>query len=250
MIEVKNLTKKFGFFTAVDNISFQLGKGEVVGFLGPNGAGKSTTMKMITGYFSPFSGAVHINGINVEEYPRQTKTITGYLPENAPVYKDFMVLEFLKFCGSIRGLRKKELSSAMDRVIKLCNLEKVIYQSIDTLSKGYIKRVCLAQAIIHDPPYLVLDEPTDGLDPNQKEQIHNLIKEMGKTKTILLSTHILDEAENCCSRIIIISEGKIAVEGTPAELKSKTNKGSLAETFKEVTLVKIQNFNTQISNNT
>ena len=236
MIEVKNLTKKFGFFTAVDNISFQLGKGEVVGFLGPNGAGKSTTMKMITRYYSPFSGSVFINGINVEESPRQTKAVIGYLPENAPVYKDFVVGEFLKFCGSIRGLKKKDLINAIDRVIERCYLGKVIYQTIDTLSKGYTKRLCLAQAIIHDPPYLILDEPTDGLDPNQKEQIHNLIKEMGKTKTILLSTHILDEAENCCSRIIIISEGKIVAEGTSTELKTKTNKGSLAEIFKEVTL--------------
>jgi ABC-2 type transport system ATP-binding protein len=236
MIEIKNLSKKFGFFTAVDNISFQVSKGEVVGFLGPNGAGKSTTMKIITGYYSPTSGYVLINDTNVEEYPKQTKTITGYLPENVPVYKEFTVLEFLKFCGAVRGLRNKELANAMDRVITLCDLKKVIYQTIDTLSKGYTKRVCLAQAIIHDPAYLILDEPTDGLDPNQKEQIHNLIKEMGKTKTILLSTHVLDEAENCCSRIIIISEGKIAAEGTPAELKAKTNKGSLAETFKEVTL--------------
>ncbi len=236
MIEVRNLTKKFGFFKAVDNISFQLGKGEVVGFLGPNGAGKSTTMKMITGYYSPASGSVLINGINVEDHPRQTKTVIGYLPENAPVYKDFTVLEFLKFCGSIRGLKGKELTCAIDRVIGLCDLGKVIYQTIDTLSKGYTKRVCLGQAIIHDPPYLILDEPTDGLDPNQKEQIHNLIKEMRKTKTILLSTHILDEAENCCSRIIIISGGKIAAEGTPVELKAKTKKESLAEIFKEVTL--------------
>ena len=132
-------------------------------------------------------------------------------------------------------MKGKDLTNAMDRVIGLCSLEKVIYQTIDTLSKGYTKRVCLAQAIVHDPPYLILDEPTDGLDPNQKEQIHNLIKEMGKTKTILLSTHILDEAENCCSRIIIISDGKIVAEGTSAELKEKANKENLAEIFKEVT---------------
>lgn len=236
MIEVRNLTKKFGFITAVDDISFQLDKSEIVGFLGPNGAGKSTTMKMITGYLAPGSGSVLINGIDVEKSPRQTKSVVGYLPENTPVYKDFMVLEFLKFCGSLRRLKGKKLYSAIDRVITVCGLEKVAYQTIDTLSKGYTKRVCLAQSIIHDPPYLILDEPTDGLDPNQKEQIHNLIKEMGKTKAILLSTHILDEADNCCSRIIIISEGKIAAEGTPSELKAKAEKGTLAETFKKVTL--------------
>ena len=235
MIKANNLTKTFGFFTAVNSISFEVKIGEVVGFLGPNGAGKSTTMKMLTSYLAPSSGSIHIKDIDIEKDPISAKSLIGYLPENSPLYKDMTVMEFLKFCASIRRIDKNKLKSSIDNVIKICALEKVAHQSIDTLSKGYTRRTGLAQALIHNPPYLILDEPTDGLDPNQKSHIHNLIKEMRKTKAILLSTHILEEAQLCCSRIIIIANGSITAEGTTSELCSMGG-GSLAETFRKLTV--------------
>lgn len=234
MIKVNDLTKIFGFFTAVNSISFKVRIGEVVGFLGPNGAGKSTTMKMLTSYLTPSSGSIHIGNINIEEDSISVKSMIGYLPENTPLYKDMTVTEFLKFCASVRRIPKNQLKSSIDKVINICALEKVAHQTIDTLSKGYTRRTGLAQALIHDPPYLILDEPTDGLDPNQKTHIHDLIKKMSKTKAILLSTHILEEAQLCCSRIIIISNGKIIEEGTTSEITSR-NSGSLAETFRKLT---------------
>ncbi|MEI6054700.1 MAG: ATP-binding cassette domain-containing protein [Lentisphaerota bacterium] len=235
MIKADNLTKTFGFFTAVDSISFNVKIGEVVGFLGPNGAGKSTTMKMLTSYLAPTSGSIHIGDFDAEENPIASKLLIGYLPENSPLYKDMTVMEFLKFCASIRRIEKNKLKPSIEKVISICGLERVAHQSIDTLSKGYTRRTGLAQALIHDPPYLILDEPTDGLDPNQKSHIHNLIREMSKTKAILLSTHVLEEAQICCSRIIIIANGKIVAEGTTKELCLK-NGGSLAETFRKLTL--------------
>lgn len=235
MIKAVNLTKTFGFFTAVDSISFNVKIGEVVGFLGPNGAGKSTTMKMLTSYLTPTSGSIYIGDFDVEKDPIASKSLIGYLPENSPLYKDMTVMEFLKFCASIRRIEKKHLKLSIETIIRICGLERVAHQSIDTLSKGYTRRTGLAQALIHDPTYLILDEPTDGLDPNQKSHIHNLIKEMSKTKAILLSTHVLEEAQICCSRIIIIADGKIVAEGTTKELCSK-NGWSLAETFRKLTI--------------
>jgi ABC-2 type transport system ATP-binding protein len=217
MIYVNNLVKRFGHINAVNDISFSLGKGEVLGLLGPNGAGKSTTMRIITGYLPASSGTVKFNDIDVVKSPEKVKEHIGYLPESTPVYKDMTVNGFLKFAASIRKLNNTK--KAIERVIDLCNLQKVVYQSIDTLSKGYTQRVCLAQALIHDPQCLILDEPTDGLDPIQKKEIQELIKEMGKTKTILISTHMLDEVEDYCSRIIIISEGKIKAQGSLEEIK-------------------------------
>ena len=235
MIKAENLTKTFGFFTAVNSISFDVKIGQVVGFLGPNGAGKSTTMKMLTSYLAPTSGSIYIEGFDIEKNPIESKKLIGYLPENCPLYKDLTVIEFLKFCASLRMIPKRNLKSSIDKVIDSCSLQKVVYQSIDTLSKGYTKRVGLAQSLIHDPPYLILDEPADGLDPNQKAHIHDLIKEMSKTKAILLSTHVLEEAEICCSRIIIIANGRIATQGTAEELCSK-NGGNLSETFRKFTI--------------
>ncbi|MCP4179785.1 MAG: ATP-binding cassette domain-containing protein [bacterium] len=223
MIHVKNLTKKFSSFTAVDNISFKIKPGEVVGFLGPNGAGKSTTMRMITGYYAPTAGNINLGNINVIKHPIEAKKHIGYLPENSPAYKDMIPIDFLKFSASLRGIKRSERKDAIDRVVSICNLESVLYQQIETLSKGFLQRVCLAQAIIHDPPYLILDEPTDGLDPNQKQGIRKLIKEMGENKTILISTHILEEVNACCSRVIVISKGKIVADGTEEHLKKKSD---------------------------
>jgi ABC-2 type transport system ATP-binding protein len=222
MIHVKNLTKKFGGFTAVKNISFKIKPGEVVGFLGPNGAGKSTTMRMITGYYAPTAGSIKLGHVDVVKNPIEAKKNIGYLPENSPAYKDMIPIDFLKFIASLRGIRKNDRKNAIDRVVDICNIEQVLYQQIDTLSKGFLQRVCLAQAIIHDPPFLILDEPTDGLDPNQKQEIRKLIKKMGKDKTILISTHILEEISACCSRVIVISRGKIVADGTEEYLKKKS----------------------------
>lgn len=234
MIRAENLTKTFGFFTAVNSISFDVKIGQVVGFLGPNGAGKSTTMKMLTSYLTPTSGSICIGGFDIEKSPIEAKKLIGYLPENCPLYKDLTVIEFLKFCASLRMIPNRRLKSSIDTVIESCGLQKVVYQSIDTLSKGYTRRVGLAQSLIHNPPYLIMDEPADGLDPNQKTHIHNLIREMSKTKAILLSTHVLEEAQICCSRIIIINNGKIATQGTAKELCSEKG-GNLSETFRKFT---------------
>ncbi len=224
MIEVKNLTKQFGPKTAVDNLSLTVKKGEILGFLGPNGAGKSTAMRMITGYLPPTMGTVTVGGDDIQDSPNAAKARMGYLPESAPLYDDMTVLGFLKFAASLRGLRGAAREAAVDKAIDTCFLGKVRNQSIDTLSKGYRHRTCLAQAIVHDPEVLVLDEPTDGLDPNQKDVVRNLIKEMGKTKAIVFSTHILEEVEACCSRAIIIDQGRIVADGTPDELKRQASR--------------------------
>ncbi|HBM17083.1 MAG TPA: multidrug ABC transporter ATP-binding protein [Lentisphaeria bacterium] len=235
MIKTENLTKKYGFFTAVNSISFEVKIGEVVGFLGPNGAGKSTTMKILTSFIAPTSGSTSIAGIDIQKNPVQAKALTGYLPENSPLYKDLTVMEFLKFCASIRRIPGKMQKTSIEKVVESCGLHKVVYQTIDTLSKGYIKRTGLAQALIHDPPYLILDEPADGLDPNQKAHVHNLIKDMSKTKAILLSTHVLEEAQEFCSRIIIISNGTIAAEGSVKDICLKYGP-TLSESFRKLTL--------------
>lgn len=221
MIEVKNLSKHFGDKVAVDNISFTVQKGEVLGFLGPNGAGKSTTMRMVTGYLPPTDGSVSIGGADILDDEIAAKSKIGYLPENAPLYSDMTVEDFLRFSAEMRRVPASKIEAAIDKAIETCFLQRVRHQSVDTLSKGFRHRTCLAQSIIHDPEVLILDEPTDGLDPNQKHEVRNLIKRMGETKAIIFSTHILEEVEASCTRAIIIDRGKVIADGTPDQLKAK-----------------------------
>ena len=223
MIRIENLVKTFGAKRAVDGVSFSVERGEVLGFLGPNGAGKSTTMRMITGFYPPSSGRVTVGGYDVVESPLAAKRLVGYLPENAASYPDMTVRGFLEFCAEMRGLDAAARRKALSRVVERCFLESVLEQSIDTLSKGYRHRTCLAQALIHDPEVLVLDEPTDGLDPNQKHEVRNLIRELGKTKAVVFSTHILEEVDAACSRAIIIDRGRIVANGTPEELRAMSD---------------------------
>ena len=225
MIQAQNLTKAFGAKLAVNGVSFSVERGEVLGFLGPNGAGKSTTMRMITGFIPPSDGEISVGGYNMLTHPIPARRLIGYLPENAPVYVDMTVRSFLSFCAELSGLRGDARKKAVNRVVEMCFLESVLYQSVDTLSKGYRHRTCFAQAIIHDPDVLVLDEPTDGLDPNQKHEIRGLIRRMGERKAIIFSTHILEEVEAVCSRAIIIDRGQIVANGTPEELKRKSEFG-------------------------
>jgi len=220
MIKIENLVKSFGPKRAVDDISFGVERGEVLGFLGPNGAGKSTTMRMITGFMPPTAGKVAVGGFDVSESPIEAKRLIGYLPENAASYPDMTVEGFLKFAAELRGLAGQARRKAVQRAIELCFLDSVLHQSIDTLSKGYKHRTCLAQALIHDPQVLIMDEPTDGLDPNQKHEVRNLIRELGANKAIVFSTHILEEVDAACTRAIIIDRGKIVANGTPQELRS------------------------------
>lgn len=220
MIRIENLVKAFGAKRAVDDISFSVERGEVLGFLGPNGAGKSTTMRMITGFMPPSAGKVTIGGHDVAESPLEAKRLIGYLPENAAAYPDMTVRGFLQFAAELRGLHGAQRKQAVNRVVELCFLESVLRQSIDTLSKGYKHRTCLAQALIHDPEVLIMDEPTDGLDPNQKHEVRNLIREIGRNKAIVFSTHILEEVDAACTRAIIIDRGRIVANGTPEELRN------------------------------
>jgi len=222
MIKVQNLAKVFGTKRAVDGVSFSVERGEVLGFLGPNGAGKSTTMRMITGFISPSAGTVSVGGFDTVEHPIEAKRLIGYLPENAPAYTDMTVYGFLNFAAEIRCLRREDKKRAVNRVVETCFLESVLHQSVETLSKGYRHRTCFAQSIIHDPDVLVLDEPTDGLDPNQKHEVRQLIRRMGEKKAIILSTHILEEVDAVCSRAIIIDRGRIVANGTPQELRQKS----------------------------
>jgi len=231
MIRIENLVKTFGAKRAVDGISFEVARGEVLGFLGPNGAGKSTTMRMITGFMPPTAGRVTIGGHDVVESPLEAKRLIGYLPENAASYPDMTVQGFLNFTAEMRGLRGSRKKQAVARVVDLCFLGSVLRQSIDTLSKGYKHRTCLAQALIHDPEVLIMDEPTDGLDPNQKHEVRNLIREIGRTKAIIFSTHILEEVDAACTRAIIIDRGRIVASGTPDELGRP-----LEDVFRRVTL--------------
>ncbi|HUF63185.1 MAG TPA: ABC transporter ATP-binding protein [Verrucomicrobiales bacterium] len=223
MIQVKNLTKHFGPKAAVQDVSFEVKRGEVLGFLGPNGAGKSTTMRMITGYIPPTSGEVWVAGLDMLEKPIEAKRRIGYLPENAPLYSDLTVESFLSFIAEMRGLRGADGKKAVNHAVDTCFLGTVRQQSVDTLSKGFRHRTCLAQAILHDPEILIMDEPTDGLDPNQKHEVRGLIKRMGEEKAIIFSTHILEEVEAACTRAIIISNGSIVANGTPEELKAKAD---------------------------
>jgi ABC-2 type transport system ATP-binding protein len=219
MIKIDNLVKSFGTIRAVDVISFTVERGEVLGFLGPNGAGKSTTMRMITGFMPPNEGRVTVGGYDVAESPLDAKRLIGYLPESAASYADMTVRGFLNFAAEMRGLHGAACKKAVERVVELCFLDSVFHQSIDTLSKGYRQRTCLAQALIHDPDVLVMDEPTEGLDPNQKHEVRNLIRELGQKKAIVFSTHILEEVDAACTRAIIIDRGKIVANGTPEELR-------------------------------
>jgi ABC-2 type transport system ATP-binding protein len=223
MIKVENLVKTFGTKRAVNGISFSVERGEVLGFLGPNGAGKSTSMRMITGFIPPTEGRVTVGGHDMGNNPIPAKKLIGYLPENAPAYTDMTVQGFLRFSAELRGLRGQAITQAVNRVVEMCFLENVIHQSVDTLSKGYRHRTCFAQSIIHDPEILILDEPTDGLDPNQKHEVRQLIRRMGEKKAIVFSTHILEEVEAVCSRAIIIDRGQIVANGTPAELKQRSD---------------------------
>ena len=220
MIQIENLSKSFGPNQAVDNLSFTVQRGEVLGFLGPNGAGKSTTMRMIVGFLPPSAGRVKVGEFDMAAAPLQAKRLMGYLPENAACYPDMSVHDFLAFAAELRGLGGAAKKRALHRVAELCFLESVLQQQIDTLSKGYKHRTCLAQALIHDPEVLVMDEPTDGLDPNQKYEVRSLIREMGKTKAVIFSTHILEEVDAACSRALIIDRGRIVANGTPAELRN------------------------------
>ncbi len=222
MIEARSLTKWFGPKAAVTDVSFSVQKGEVLGFLGPNGAGKSTTMRMITGFIAPSDGTAVIGGHDITDDGIRARALLGYLPENAPLYSEMTVTSFLRFAAELRGLWGSAREVAVGRVIETCFLQSVRHQTIDTLSKGYRHRTCLAQSLLHDPPVLVLDEPTDGLDPNQKHEVRNLIKIMGETKAIILSTHILEEVDAVCSRVIIIDRGCLVANGTPAELRAQS----------------------------
>lgn len=221
MVRLERLTKRFGDVRAVEEVSFSVGRGEVLGFLGPNGAGKSTTMRMLTGYLLPTSGTAKVMGFDVVERAREVKKRIGYLPEGAPLYADMSPLALLRFVGGMRGLEGKELERKIARAIELTSLEEVAHRPIDTLSKGFRRRVGLAQAILHDPPVLVLDEPTDGLDPNQKHEVRKLIKAMSAEKAIIVSTHILEEVDAVCDRAVIIARGRIVADATPEELERR-----------------------------
>ena len=219
LLEIEGLTKRFGPITAVDDISFTVDRGEVLGFLGPNGAGKSTTMKMITGYLSPTAGRMTVCGYDVRLHPIEAKRRIGYLPEGAPLYGDMTPNSLLNFVCDVRNLSRDQRRRGLDHAIEALHLHQVLQQPIETLSKGYKRRVGLAQAIVHDPDVLILDEPTDGLDPNQKHEVRDLLGRMASTKAIIISTHILEEVDAVCSRAIIISQGRIVADQTPSQLE-------------------------------
>ena len=222
MIEAQSLCKSYGAIKAVDDLSFKVEAGQVLGFLGPNGAGKSTTMKMLTGFLTPTSGTALINGIDVVENSVSARKNIGYLPEGAPSYGEMTVLQFLAFVARARLIEKNDVPASVDRAIEKLNLAEVKHQAIDTLSKGFKRRVGLAQAIIHDPQILILDEPTDGLDPNQKREVRGLIRDMARDKIIIISTHILEEVEAVCNRVMIIAHGKLLADDTPQGLIARS----------------------------
>ena len=235
LIDIKSLDKRFGPIHAVNNISFSVRKGEVLGFLGPNGAGKSTTMKMITGFLEPTLGTVSVCGYDILEEPIKAKQKIGYLPEGAPSYGEMTVMAFLDFIADIRELKGSHKQERIEEIIKKINLESVRHQTIETLSKGFKRRVGVAQSIMHDPEVLIMDEPTDGLDPNQKHEVRTLIKEMAVDKAIIISTHILEEVDAVCSRAIIIASGVILFDGTPADLLARSDTGKLDDVFRDIT---------------
>ncbi|HEY4044252.1 MAG TPA: ABC transporter ATP-binding protein [Rhodopila sp.] len=236
LIEIDGLTKHFGGFTAVDNVSFQVHRGEVLGFLGPNGAGKSTTMRMLAAFMIPTAGTARIQGHDVQTDSVAARRVLGFLPEGAPTYPEMSVEGFLRFCARIRGYSGAELADRVDHALGLTTLQGVRLQPVETLSKGFKRRVGLAQALLHDPPVLVLDEPTDGLDPNQKHEVRGLIQQMAPAKAIIISTHILEEVDAVCSRAIVIAAGRIVADGTPGELEAKHPSGRLEEVFRMLTV--------------
>lgn len=236
MLEVKNLKKSFGDFEAVKGISFTVSKGEVLGFLGPNGAGKSTTMRMITGFLPPTSGTAVICGKDISVEPVAAKAHLGYLPESAPSYKAMTVKDYLAFVAEIRGFAGKAGADKVDAVIVKAKLEKVVNQTIETLSKGYRQRTAFAAAILHDPDVLIMDEPTDGLDPNQKFAVREMIKEMSADKAIIISTHILEEVDAVCNKVIVIADGEKKFDGTPAELAALDASGKIDVVFRNLTM--------------
>lgn len=236
MLTVSNLKKDFGSFQAVKGVSFSVEKGEVLGFLGPNGAGKSTTMRMITGFIPPTSGSASICGHDIISDPVGAKRCVGYLPENAPSYHTMTVTDFLTFIGRVRGFSGAVLAEKVENAIRKSRLENVRNQTIETLSKGYRQRTCFAQAILHDPQVLIMDEPTDGLDPNQKFVVRQMIKEMAADKAIIISTHILEEVDAVCTRAVVIAGGQVVANGTPAELRAKDPEGRLDVVFRNLTM--------------
>lgn len=235
LIEIEGLTKRFGAFTAVDDVSFSVARGEVLGFLGPNGAGKSTTMRMLAGFMTPTAGTARICGHDVQADSVAARRTLGFLPEGAPTYPEMTVEAFLAFVASVRGYGGSEAKKRIARAIELTTLQGVRLQPVETLSKGFKRRVGLAQALLHDPPVLVLDEPTDGLDPNQKHEVRTLIRQMAPEKAIVISTHILEEVDAICSRAIIIARGKILADATPAELVKRHPSGKLDDVFRDIT---------------
>jgi ABC-2 type transport system ATP-binding protein len=238
MLNVENLRKRFGRLEAVKGISFTVSKGEVLGFLGPNGAGKSTTMRMITGFLPPTAGTASICGHDIVKEPVEAKKCLGYLPESAPSYRAMTVEDYLKFIAEIRGYRGNEARSRVEAAIEKARLQPVARKTIETLSKGYRQRACFAQAILHDPPVLIMDEPTDGLDPNQKFTVREMIRGMAAEKAIVISTHILEEVDAVCTRAIVIADGEIRADGTPAQLKAMDPSGRLDVVFRNLTMKK------------
>jgi ABC-2 type transport system ATP-binding protein len=236
LIEIAGLTKRFGSFTAVDNVSFNVARGEVLGFLGPNGAGKSTTMRMLAGFMIPTTGTARICGHDVQSSGVAARRVLGFLPEGAPTYPEMTVTGFLTFCAKVRGFVGHELAQRVEHAVGLTRLGSVLLQPVETLSKGFKRRVGLAQALLHDPPVLVLDEPTDGLDPNQKHEVRALIAKMAPHKAIVISTHILEEVDAVCSRAIIIAAGRVVADATPAELQRRHPSGKLDDVFRRLTM--------------
>jgi ABC-2 type transport system ATP-binding protein len=236
LIEIEGLTKRFGSFTAVDHVSFRVARGEVLGFLGPNGAGKSTTMRMLSGFMIPTEGTARICGHDVQTGGVAARTALGFLPEGAPTYPEMSVSGFLRFCARVRGYRGAALEEHVQHAIGLTHLEPVRLQPVETLSKGFKRRVGLAQALLHDPPVLVLDEPTDGLDPNQKREVRALIQRMAPDKAIVISTHLLEEVDAVCTRAMVIAHGKVLADATPAELAKMHPSGRLDDVFRALTM--------------
>lgn len=224
MIRIENLTKKYGNLAALDGVSFEMQEGEVIGVLGPNGAGKTTLLRILVTFLEPTSGKVTIDGLDINNplHQQNIKSKIGYLPEHAPLYEDMTVAEYLRFVGKMQGIEKNDLEEAVFSVIEKCGLEGKENKEVSTLSKGYRQRLGIAQALIHDPKIVILDEPTTGLDPNQRIEIKNLIKEIGKTKTVILSSHVLSEIQSTCSRVLIINKGKIVADGTPENLETES----------------------------
>ena len=235
LIEVDKLSRRFGPLTAVDNLSFSVARGEVLGFLGPNGSGKSTTMKMVTGFLPPTAGTARVAGFDVVTDPVAVKRRVGYLPEGAPLYADMTAKSLLEFVANVRGFAAADKKRRIEEVAAKLHLESVFFQPIETLSKGYKRRVGIAQALLHDPEVLVLDEPTDGLDHNQKHEVRQLLAEMASQKAIVISTHILEEVEAVCTRAIIIAHGRLLVDETPYQLRARSKGGHLDEVFRSLT---------------